>query len=100
MESTPEGADAVHRMKPGRKPKAVMSSFQSVPANAKPMVAMEVYEYSAAQAYALRIWSGQSVDLPIAERVQRVVNGLRGQSMSIDVNLPHPDAARFLEKHQ
>ena len=89
MERTLEGADAVHRMKPGRKPKAIEA----------PEV-VESVDNSAAQAYGLRIWHGQSVDLPIAERVQRVVNGLRGQSMSIDVNLPHPDAARFLAKHQ
>lgn len=55
---------------------------------------------NAAQAYALRIWEGQSVDVSIPERVERVVNGLRGQKLSIDVNLPHPDAARFLAKHQ
>lgn len=53
----------------------------------------------AAQAYALRIWDGQSVDVSIPDRVERVVNGLRGQSMSIDVTLPHPDAARFLAQH-
>ena len=88
MGQTLEGADAVHRMKPGRKPK-VMEVFQPV-----------VEDNSAAQAYALRIWDGQSVDVSIPERVERVVNGLRGQKLSIDVNLPHPDAARFLAKHQ
>ena len=88
MESTPEGADAVHRMK------------RTYTKKVEAPEVVESVDNSAAQAYALRIWSGQSVDLPIAERVQRVVNGLRGQSMSIDVNLPHPDAARFLEKHQ
>lgn len=88
MGQTFEGADAVHRMKPGRKPKVVMEAFQPVVDNA------------AAQAYALRIWEGQSVDVPIPDRVERVVNGLRGQNLSIVVNLPHPDAARFLEKHK
>lgn len=74
-------------MKPGRKPK-VMEVFPPVEDN------------SAAQAYALRIWDGQSVDVSIPERVERVVNGLRGQKLSIDVILPHPDSARFLAKHQ
>jgi len=54
---------------------------------------------SPAQAYAIRIWCGQSPDVPIPERIERVVNGLRGQNMSIDVTLPHEDAARFLAKH-
>ena len=97
MESTPEGADAVHRVKRGytRKVEAPEKSELD-----KTIAALEAEQDTAAQAYGLRIWHGQSVDLPIAERVQRVVNGLRGQSMSIDVNLPHPDAARFLAKHQ
>ena len=59
-----------------------------------------VEDNTVAQAYALRIWEGQSVDVSIPDRVERVVNGLRGQKLSIDVNLPHPDAARFLAKHQ
>lgn len=54
---------------------------------------------NAAQAYALRIWDGQSIDVSIPERVERVVNGLRGQGMGIAVSLPHPDAERFLAKH-
>ena len=86
MEQAIEGADKVHRMKPGRKPK-MMEVFQAVVDNA-------------AQAYALRIWEGQSVDVSIPDRVERVVNGLRGQNLSIDVDLPHPDAARYLEKHK
>lgn len=89
MGQTTEGADTVHRVKRGRPAKVehVMEVFPAVVDNA-------------AQAYALRIWEGQSVDVSIPERVERVVNGLRGQKLSIDVNLPHPDAARFLAKHQ
>ena len=88
MGQTLEGADTVHRVKRGRPAKVehVMEVFPAVD--------------NAAQAYALRIWEGQSVDVPLPERVERVVNGLRGQKLSIDVNLPHPDAARFLAKHQ
>lgn len=44
---------------------------------------------SPAQVYALRIWSGQSPDLPRAERIARVAAGLAGQGMSMDgVTLP------------
>ena len=88
MESTLEGADAVHRMKPGRKPKVAV------------IETVEVADFSPAQMYAWRIWEGQSMDVSIPDRVERVVNGLRGQNLSIDVNLPHPDAARFLAKYQ
>lgn len=97
MEQAPEGADAVHRVKRGRPAKAVQDPPTIVTLNGiYPVVA----DNSAAQAYALRIWDGQSVDVSIPDRVERVVNGLRGQNMSIAVTLPHPDAARFLAKHQ
>ena len=66
-----EGADAVHRMKPGRKPKVVMEVFPAVVDNR-------------AQAYAMRVWAGQSVDVPPAERKERVFNALRGQNLSTD----------------
>ena len=70
MEQAPEGADAVHRVKPGRKPKAVS--------------VVEVVEDNRAQAYAMRVWGGQSVDVPPAERKERVFNALRGQNLSTD----------------
>lgn len=38
----------------------------------------------AAQAYALRVWSGQSTDLPRNERMRRVALALEGQGMSMD----------------
>lgn len=91
MEQALEGADAVHRVKRGRPAKAV-----EAPAIAESAITPID---DAAQAYALRIWGGQSADVPVHERVERVVNGLRGQGLSIDVTLPHPDAARFLAKH-
>jgi hypothetical protein len=86
MEQAIEGSDAVRSVKRGRPAKvAVIESPESI---------------TPAQAYALRIWEGQSVDLPTHERVERVVNGLRGQNLSIDVTLPHPDAARCLDKYK
>jgi hypothetical protein len=36
------------------------------------------------QVYALRIWSGQSPDLPRAERIARVTAGMAGQGMSME----------------
>ena len=74
MERTTEGADAVHRMKPGRKPKVIEV--------VAPVV--EVVEDNRAQLYAMRVWGGQSVDLPPAERKERVFNALRGQNLSTD----------------
>ena len=78
MEQAIEGAEPLHRVKgkPGRKPK---SKF--------------VEEIAAdrlggcdpkAAAYAVRVWNGQSPDLPIAERIERVVNALRGQNLPTD----------------
>lgn len=60
-------------MKPGRKPKVVMEVFPPV-----------VTDNADAQAYAMRVWGGQSVDVPPAERKERVFNALRGQNLSTD----------------
>ena len=69
MDKALEGAEQLHRMKPGRKPK---------------VAAIETPVESASQAYAMRVWSGQSVDVPPAERKERVFNALRGQNLSTD----------------
>ena len=61
-------------MKPGRKPKVIEV--------VAPVV--EVVEDNRAQLYAMRVWGGQSVDLPPAERKERVFNALRGQNLSTD----------------
>ena len=39
---------------------------------------------SPAQVYALRVWSGQSPDLPRAERMARVMAALKGQGLPTD----------------
>lgn len=39
---------------------------------------------SAAQAYAQRVWDGQSVSLSVAERLRRVKAALEGQGMSME----------------
>lgn len=43
----------------------------------------------AAQAYALRVWNGQSPDVPRNERLRRVAKALEGQGLSMEgVELP------------
>lgn len=74
MEQALEGADSVHRVKgkPGPKPKVAAIAVQEPSTN------------DAAQAYAMRVWSGQSVDVPRAERIERVMAALRGQNLPTD----------------
>lgn len=45
-------------------------------------------EPSASQAYAERIWVGQSPDLPVAERKARIHAALTAQGMDTNVTLP------------
>ena len=83
MDKAIEGAEQLHRVKgkPGPKPK---------------VAAIEMPVESAAQAYAQRVWSGQSVDVPPAERIERVCNALKGQNMDIpSMSFLHPDADRY-----
>jgi hypothetical protein len=42
-----------------------------------------------ARAYALRVWSGQSNDLPRSERIERVMSALKGQNLPTEgIELP------------
>lgn len=79
MEATLEGAEPVHRVKgkPGPKPKVAAIE---APQDTGPAQAGE----SPAQAYAMRVWGGQSVDVPPAERIERCMNALRGQNLPTD----------------
>ena len=43
-----------------------------------------ITENDFAQAYAMRVWSGQSIDVPRAERIERCMNALRVQNLSTD----------------
>lgn len=52
------------------------------------------------QSLALRIWEGQSPDVAVIDRVARIANALKGHGMPIDVELPHPDAKRYLDAHR
>ena len=76
-----EGADAVHRVKRSytRKVEAPVAEEKSELAKT-----IDAIENKAAQTYAMRVWSGQSVDVPPAERKERVFNALRGQNLSTD----------------
>lgn len=110
MEQALEGGDKLHRMKPGRKPKiaaieaidaaayarideqdAAMKGSGKVvngcyypPGLSKEQQARYDDFCARSQAYAMRVWAGQSVDVPPAERKERVFNALRGQNLSTD----------------
>lgn len=49
------------------------------------------------QTLALRIWNGQSPDLPVSDRVERIVNALKAQGLGCDVVLPDVTADRYLK---
>lgn len=61
----------------GRPPKTAAEQIATVPAS------------DMAQAYALRVWQGQSESLPRSHRVARVKAALEGQGMTMEgVELP------------
>ena len=64
------------------------------------MAAIELPDASPAQAYAMRVWDGQSPDVAVIDRVARIANALKQQGMGLDVELPHPDAGRYLDAHK
>ncbi len=71
MDKTIEGGESLHRVKRGRPAKvaAIESPDETV---------------SPAQAYAMRVWDGQSVDVSRSERIERCLNALCGQNLPID----------------
>jgi len=91
MEKTLEGGEVVHRMKRGRPAKvAAVESPAELPSG----------DDFFAIAYAQRIWDGQSIDVPPAERIERVCNALKGQSLNIpSLTFLHPDADRYTKAH-
>lgn len=68
--------------------------------NSAPDAAQAVPDNASAQEHALRIWEGQSPDLAVIERVARIARGLREQNLTLDIELPHPDAGRYLDAHK
>lgn len=81
MGQTPKTETQLCRV--GRPPK-VATPFEVASARLKEDIERDILKPIKAQAYALRIWSGQSVDLPRAERVRRVTAGVEAQGMSMD----------------
>jgi hypothetical protein len=64
------------------------------PAKTKPE--LRSIEPSASQVLANRIWDGQSPDLPVSERVNRIVNALKARGFDLDITLP--DAERYINE--
>jgi hypothetical protein len=71
--------------------KAKFSTFSPKPGSGRPIApgeSIEVYrdpfDVKLAQAYALRVWNGQSPDVPRAERLRRVKIALDGQGLSME----------------
>lgn len=84
MESTLEGGEQLHRVKRGRPAKAAY-----LPTKADGYVDVEKFVEGRAcktdaELYALRVWHGQSVDVPRHERIERCMNALRGQNLPTD----------------
>lgn len=52
------------------------------------VAAVEAPIDNAAQAYANRIWEGQSPDLPVSDRIARIHAALTAQGMDTNVTLP------------
>lgn len=87
MDQAIEGAEQLHRVKRGR------------PAKVAAIEAVSTIDPKA-QEYALRVWSGQSVDVAVIERVSRIANALKAQGLSLNIELPHEDAGRYLNAHK
>ena len=75
MEQALEGAEPVHRVKRGRPAKTYVDVVAFVEDRAG---------LSDSQIYAMRVWGGQSIDVPRAERIERCMNALRGQNLPTD----------------
>ena len=73
MGETDQAGLKVHSVKRGRPPKKAIDAQNDTPAAQSP-----------AQEYAMRIWSGQSPNLPRNERIARCNAGVLAQGMSVD----------------
>jgi hypothetical protein len=60
---------------------------------------MPVEGHPEAQSLASRIWAGQSPDVAVIERVERIANSLKERGWPCEVTLPHPDAERYMKAH-
>lgn len=75
MDETTKTESKVRRV---RRTKAQIAADNAVILSPE-MPKAENIDNDAMNAYALRIWSGQSPDLTVSERKTRVIAGLRGQ---------------------
>ena len=81
MEQAIEGAEVIHRMKRGRPAKVVANE----PLRVSHLLGVDPI----AAAYAVRVWNGQSVDVPVGERIARVIRALEGQKLlTTGISLP------------
>lgn len=88
-------------MKRGRPAKVVVDFEKN--ARELQMVARAVIDKetpSPSQVLAMRIWAGQSPDVAVIDRVGRIANALKERGFSLDIELPHVDAGRYLEAHK
>ena len=96
MDATAQTTDKLHRVKRAYTKKAVVTKEPNVRAEgadvgvqyddevAVPHPVNLARVESKAQAYALRVWGGQSPDVRPAERLDRVRAALAGQNLSAD----------------
>lgn len=68
----------------GRPPKAAFPEGEIRPDVMERMVRPSLNIDPRAQAYALRVWNGQSPDVPRNERLRRVKLALEGQGLSME----------------
>ncbi len=70
-------------------PPIVIERVEPVSFTPKDVGAILLSRHLAAQAYATRVYEGQSVDVPHAERIARIARALAGQGLSMEgVTLP------------
>ena len=94
MDATTKTANSVHRMKRAYTKKAVPvlegadvkdTSREDALAFVEAVSQPDTGRVNIpSQIYALRVWEGQSIDLPTAERLARVRAALWGQNLSTD----------------
>lgn len=82
MEQAIEGAEQVHRVKRGRPAK--VAAIEAPVVDLGEGTRIDLAPFIDAQNYAMRVWNGQSVDVPRAERIERCMNALRGQNLPTD----------------
>lgn len=84
MDATNKTGQPLRSVKRSYTRKAVLEGGEVVSTkeeNAYIPVVAAIESSSLSQLYANRVWDGQSVDLPLHERIERVMTALRGQNL-------------------